>query len=113
MNRDRGTLLHIAIAARRVMMFSRGMSLDEFAEDIRTQFAVLHQLMVIGEAVKRLSDSFRDEHTAIPWSSIAGMRDNLIHGYDNINLDSVWDAVERDVPQLLQYVEPLLPKEDK
>ncbi len=108
MNRDRATLLHIAIAARRVIEFSQGMALDEFTEDIRTQSAVLHQLMVIGEAVKRLSDSFRSEHTAMPWSLIAGMRDNLIHGYDDVDLNQVWDTVERDVPELLQFIEPLL-----
>lgn len=72
-----------------------------FLEDYKTQSAVLHQLMVIGEAVKRLSVEFRDDHPVVPWSLIAGMRDKLIHGYDIVDLDEVWRTAEVDVPELL------------
>ncbi len=76
------------------------------------QSAILHQLMVLGEAVKRLSVSFRIEHSSIPWTKIAGMRDNLIHDYLDVDLNLNWDTIERDLPALLQYLEPLLPKEE-
>lgn len=109
MNRDNAYLLDIAKSARLVIQFAQGLTLDDFIEDLRTQGAVLYHIEVIGEVVKRLSFSFRDEHTAIPWASIAGMRDNLIHDYADIDLNLVWDAVKQGVPELLRYIEPLLP----
>ena len=51
--------------------------------------AVLHQLMILGEAAKRLSDEFRETHDHIPWTDAARMRDRLIYGYDAIDLDIV------------------------
>ena len=65
--------------------------------------------MILGEAVKRLSPEFRAQHPTVPWQDIAGMRDILIHRYDNVELDEVWEAVTRDVPRLLAYLEPLAP----
>jgi len=69
---------------------------------------VLHQLLVIGEAVYRLSDALTAQHPTMPWASIRGMRNHVIHGYDSVDLDAVWQAVVRDVPALLNYVEPLI-----
>lgn len=68
--------------------------------------------MVMGEAVKRLSQDFRVHHDAIPWWPIAGMRDKLIHAYDIVDLEEVWETVTADVPVLLSLLTPLLPQED-
>ena len=65
------------------------MDKETFLKDIKTQSAILHQLMVIGEAVKRLSQDFRTRYPELPWELIAGMRDKLIHGYDIVDLDEV------------------------
>ena len=83
-----------------------------FDADLKTQSAVLHQLMVIGEAVKRLSPEFRERHGSIPWSAIAGMRDHLIHGYDLVDLKEVWKTATADVPSLLTALEPLVPPQE-
>ena len=109
MNRDEGTLLQIADAARLIVNFSQDMDVSGFEQDALTRSAVLYQFAILGEAVKRLSDGFRESHHEIPWSEIAGMRDRLIHGYDVVNLERVLDAIWQDVPALLQYIEPLLP----
>ena len=110
--RDEATLLDIAEAASRAWEFVTGMSKEDFANDLKTQSAVQHQLLVIGEAVKRLSDGLRDRHRDIPWSLMAGMRDHLIHGYDIIDLDEIWKTVSDDVPDLLKRIKPLLPRKD-
>jgi uncharacterized protein with HEPN domain len=81
-----------------------------FLDDIKTQSSVLHQLMVLGEAVKRLSDGFRTRHHEIPWSLMAGMRDKLIHGYGIVDLEEVWKTANRDMPDLLRWLEPHLPR---
>ena len=82
-----------------------------FLGDLKTQSAILHQLMVMGEGVKRLSTAFRVQHPEVPWALIAGMRDKLIHGYDMVDLELVWQTVDNDVPALLSSIEPLLPKQ--
>lgn len=111
MRRDDATLLDIARAARLVLAFKQGMTKKGFLDDTKTQSSVLYQLIVLGEAVKRLSAEFRAQHPEIPWSLIAGMRDHLIHGYDAVDWDEVWKTATDDVPDLLGRIEPLLPKE--
>ena len=64
----------------------------------------------MGEATKRISLEFRQVNSQIPWREIAGIRDKLIHDYDNVKLDVVWDVVHRDIPELLQQIKLLLPK---
>jgi uncharacterized protein with HEPN domain len=112
MARDEATLLDIARAARLVLEFKQGLDKAAFLQDFKTQSAVLHQLMVMGEAVKRLSPDFCARHSEIPWSLIAGMRDKLIHGYDIVDLDEVWRTAVVDVPDLLTSLEPLLPQQE-
>ncbi len=110
MHRDEVTLLQIFNAAKLVELFSGDMEQEEFLEDKKTRSAVLYQLLVIGEATKRLSWEFRDEHNEIPWSLMAGMRDHLIHAYDTVNWDEVWRTATKDIPTLIGQLEPLLPE---
>lgn len=112
MSRDDATLADIARAVQLVLVFTQGMNSDDFLSDLKTQSAVLHQLMVIGEAVKRLSPEFRSSHAAIPWTLVAGMRDRLIHGYDVVDLDQVWTTVIRDLPTLVVQLQALLPDDN-
>ena len=107
MPRDDAVLLDIVHASRLILNFIKGMTKEEFLEEPKTQSAVLHKLMIIGEAVKRLSTEFRSKHTDVPWALIAGMRDNLIHAYDAVDLDEVWKTATSDIPDLLDKIEPL------
>jgi uncharacterized protein with HEPN domain len=77
-----------------------GVSFSQFESDFRTNFAVVRALEIIGEAAKRLPDEFRQIYPDIPWKSMAGMRDRIIHGYDNVDLQIVWAVVIRDIPQI-------------
>jgi uncharacterized protein with HEPN domain len=110
MKRDEAVLLDLVRACRLVLEFKEGMDKAAFLDDLKTQSSVLHQLMVMGEAVKRLSDDFRMQHPEVPWTLVAGMRDNLIHGYDIVDLEEAWKTATYDVPELLGWLEPRLPK---
>jgi len=110
--RDDATLLDIAQAARRIVSFVRGVDEASFAANAEKHWAVVAQLLVIGEAVTRLSPEFRSSHPEIEWAKIAGMRNRLIHGYDKIRWDLVWRTATEAVPQLLEQIEPLLPTEE-
>lgn len=107
--RDASTLVDIYNAACLVVQRTTGITLDAFLDDIEKQDLVVLRIMVMGEATKRLSTSFRSEHPEIPWKDIAGMRDVLVHGYDRWNLPEVWTVATTFVPQLVQQLEPLLP----
>lgn len=110
MDRDNATLLDILHAANLIQQFVIGLTKEEFLADAKTQSAVLHQLTILGEAVKRLSLPFRAQHPILPWQLMSGMRDHLIHGYDAVDLDEVWNTVNRDIPDVLTKITPLLPK---
>jgi uncharacterized protein with HEPN domain len=109
LSRDEAHLLDILKAARLAIEFKGEARKTEFMVDAKTQSAVLHQLMVIGEAVKRLSPDFRSAHPEVPWRLIAGTRDKLIHFYEGVDIDAVWSMIESDLPQLIRWVEPLAP----
>jgi uncharacterized protein with HEPN domain len=84
------------------------MDRESLAHDRRTWSAILREITVIGEATKRLSAEFRAAHPEMAWSRMAGMRDVIVHGYDTIDFDEVWDVAHRDAPNLIAYLEPLL-----
>lgn len=61
---------------------------------------MLYQISVIGEAVKRLSEPFPTQHPSIPWPQMAGMRNKVIHGYDTVDFERVWDTATVSIPDL-------------
>ncbi|HEY5616962.1 MAG TPA: HepT-like ribonuclease domain-containing protein [Vicinamibacterales bacterium] len=74
MSRDDAHVLDILTAARRAETFVEGMTDAAFLDDIKTQSAVLHQLTVLGEAARRVSEGFRETHQGVPWKAMAGLR---------------------------------------
>ena len=83
-------------------------------QDVKTRKAVIRSYEVVGEIVKRLPETFRDENPQIDWRKLAGFRNYLAHNYDEIILEFVWDAVE-DLPNLRAAVQSILddlPEED-
>ena len=113
MQRDDAALLDIAQACKLISSFVRSMTKEDFLEDFKTQSSVQYQIIIIGEAVKRLSPGIRKRHSEIPWTQITGMRDVVIHGYDIVDWDETWDTATKDVPELLAKIEPLLPTESQ
>ena len=107
MRDDRERLLDIQEAITDIRKYAqRGRR--EFEKEELIQTWIIHRLLVLGEAVAALSDSFKEEHPDIPWSKIIGMRNVLIHNYFGIDLDVVWSVVEDDLPKLQRYIETLL-----
>ena len=110
MPRDDAHVLDILKAARLAIEFKGSADKAAFLADAKTQSAVLHQLLVIGEAVKRLSPEFRAAHPEVPWRLIAGTRDKLIHFYEGVDLEEVWKMMTSDLPELIRLIEPLAPE---
>ena len=112
MTKDSAILLDIVKAGRLIKEFLGEANEKGFSRGIRTQSAVIHQLLIIGEATKRLSHEFREQHDEIPWPLMAGMRDVLIHAYESVDLEEVWKTATKDVPDIIAKPEPLLPSQE-
>lgn len=100
-------LEHIRDSCHRIKSYLRGVNEEGFLESELIQDAVVRQVQVIGEAVKRLSGEFREANPGIPWSDIAGMRDKLVHDYMGIDLEAVWETARTDIPTLRAQLEGL------
>jgi len=79
-------------------------SYDEFLEDAKTQDAILYNLIIIGEAANQISEEFQERHNTIPWSSMIGTRNIIVHGYDQVKLQIVWKILQRDLESLKSEV---------
>jgi uncharacterized protein with HEPN domain len=111
MTRDDASLLDIYEAGRLIQEFIADMSKEAFLQDRKTQSAVLHKILILGEATKRISQNYRKAHPEVPWRLMAGMRDIVIHAYENVDLAEVWNTASQDIADLLTKLEPLLPKQ--
>jgi uncharacterized protein with HEPN domain len=112
MNRDLAYLLDIANTCSTIGELLEDMNEVSFLTDKRTHLAVLYEIIITGEIVKRLSQEFRQDHPEIPWKQIAGMRDKLVHDYNKVDLDLTWEVTQSSIPELLEFVLPLLPQEE-
>jgi uncharacterized protein with HEPN domain len=100
-------------ACQRIIRYTRDLDRDTaFGEDLRFD-AVLHNVLVIGEAVKKLPRDFRDRHADLPWREIAGMRDFVAHAYFALDLEILWDVVQTNVPALLVRIHAIAEDESR
>jgi len=95
-------------AMEKAELLLEGVSYEKFEADFRINFAVIRALEIIGEASKRLPDGLRVRYPEIPWKGMAGMRDRIIHGYDNVDYQIVWDVVKKDIPMIKPLVQKVL-----
>jgi uncharacterized protein with HEPN domain len=107
MRDDRERLLDIQEAIENIKKYaSRGKKAFENEELVQTW--ILHNLLILGEAVARISDEFQKRHPEIPWFKIIGTRNILVHDYFRIDLEAVWSVVENDLPVLDEQIKGLL-----
>lgn len=112
MSPDDAALADMLYACRSAREFLGRCDVAEFLTDRKTQSAVLHQLLLLGEAAKRLTPAFREAHPHIPWREVTGLRDRLIHAYDRVDLEMVWAVLDRRVPELMRFLEQQVPESD-
>lgn len=81
---------------------------EQFCDDFIINFAVARALEIVGEATKRLPKEVRLDYPAVPWQAMAGMRDRIIHGYDNVNMHIMWSVVKQEIPKIKPHLKQIL-----
>lgn len=108
MSRDFKVYLEdILEAACKIREFTKGLKAEDLSKDAKTQDAVIRNLEVIGEAVKRLPEDIRGKSPDTEWKKIAGLRDILIHEYFGIDVEIVWDIIQNKLPKLEAQIRKL------
>ncbi len=102
---------HMLDATREVLEFSADKTRFDLDTDRMLCLSLIHLLEIIGEAAVGISSEFRKKYPQIPWIGIVGMRNRLIHGYYDINLDIVWKTVKEDIPSLKAELEKIIEHE--
>lgn len=110
---DPALLWDLLEAARLILQFTSGVKFTQYNRDRLIQSAIERQLEIMGEAARRVSKAFQDEHPEIPWRPIIGLRNILAHEYGEIKADRIWLIATRDVAELVPVLEPLIPRADE
>ncbi len=102
-------LRHMLDYAREAILLAENRGRSDLDADRMLQLSLVRLVEIVGEAATRVSDSTRQRHPQIPWPQIAGMRNRLIHGYDFVDYDILWQTVTEDLPALVAALEPIAP----
>lgn len=108
-SRDAAYLWDIVDTSRSVREFTAGLTPHDYLVDRKLQLAVERALEIIGEAARRVSDSFKADHPEVPWRQIVAQRHVIAHEYGEIKQERLWLVATRDVPKLSEQLEALLP----
>ena len=111
MNPDLDCLKVILKAASALSEHVAGYDQTAFEASRTARSAVLYEIVVIGEGAKRLSPEFRDKYPEVPWKQITGMRDRVVHSFDEVDLGLVWSVCQVHVPELIEALERISAQE--
>ena len=105
-NKDIGRLEDILDCITKIEKYSC-IGKEKFQKDEPIQNLFVHQIQIIGEAARSISDKFKEKNPTIPWPHIVGMRNMIIHQYTDVDLDTVWKVVTRDISELKSKIKKI------
>ena len=105
---DEIRLRHVLDHAQEAVDMVRGRRREDLEKDRMLQLALVRLVEIVGEAAARVSPEAQERFTSIPWQQARGMRNRLIHGYDKVDLDVLWDTIQDDLPPLIAQVREAL-----
>ena len=108
MQRDISYFSDILDSSKLAVGYLANISYNEFKKNTAIQDAVIRRIEIIGEAANRISNTSRKRYDHLPWTEMKGMRNLLIHEYDEIDLKEVWNTVKNDLPSLIIEIEKIL-----
>ena len=109
MKEDRLYLLHMKECMERIIQYTKD-GRGPFMDSTLIQDAVLRNLQTMAESSQHLSATLKDEHTEVNWRGSSGFRNVLVHNYLGVELTTVWQLIETDLPALLRQIGDLSSK---
>ncbi len=106
-------LKDILAAIDSIQIFTFGFDIAALQEDDKTLSAVIRKFEIIGEAAKGLSEIIRKQYPEVPWKEMAGMRDRLIHFYFGVDVQLVWETIQRRLPELRRQMQQILEEQQR
>lgn len=101
-------LKHILESIEWIEKDTKGMQKTDFLKNVPIQDAVVRRIEIIGEAIRNLPPDLKDENKDVSWQDIMDMRNKIIHEYFGVDLELVWEVVQKDVPELKDKVKEIL-----
>ncbi len=98
----------IVEAIRKIQIFTSDLSLQTFSSDVKTFDAVIRNLEIIGEAIKRVPEEIRSKYPNVEWRKIGGLRDILAHEYFGVDVEIIWDIIQNKLPVLEKQINQIL-----
>lgn len=101
-HRDEMCLKHMLRHAQEAVGMAVGKERASLGDEPMLRYALLHLITILGEAANRVSEPGRRMNSQIAWRDIISMRNMIIHGYDTVDLDILWQTVQEDLPDLIE-----------
>ncbi len=108
---DRVSLVDMLIHAEEAVVLLGEATLNDLIEDRVMQLALQKLVEIVGEAANRVSEDTQQRHQEIPWPQIIGLRNRLVHGYYDANLDILWKIIQNDLPPLIEQLQAIVGEE--
>jgi len=105
---DTVRLRHMLDHAREALDLIKHKRREDLRRERMLELSLVRLIEIVGEAAARVSAEGQKKYSSIPWPLIVGMRNRLIHGYDQVDLDVVWDTIVYDLPPLITELEKVL-----
>jgi len=102
---------HILDALEESFLFAKGKSREDLNNDRILVLSLIKEIEIIGEAASKISVELKTKYSEIPWVDIIGMRNKLIHGYFEVNLDILWNTIKKDLPKLQKQLQTIIKNE--
>ncbi len=109
-NKEYQTIIKMIEYIKRAELYTKNISFEEFSNDIKTIDATVLVVSQIGELVKNLDNNFQNKYPNIKWHILKGLRNRIVHDYEGISLDVMWDIIKKDIPQLKNNLQEILDK---
>ncbi len=108
MRDDRLYLIHISECIERIESYVAGKDKQQFLDSSLIQDAIIRNLQLLAESTQRLSDAAKERESGVDWFKISGFRNILVHDYLGIDIERVWNILEKDLPILREAIERVL-----
>lgn len=112
-DRDIIRMWHMVAAATKAISFIAGKNRHDLDEDEKLSLALVRLVEIVGEAASKVTSESQNRHPEIPWRDIIGTRNRLIHAYEAVNLDILWEIVIADLPSIITQLQRAIEQDTK